>query len=162
MTTMGPVGAVLAMLGVIACPITSGDTAFRSARLTIADWLKLDQKDWKKRLALSAPLLALGYLVCQLDYTTVWNYFASTNQILAMIVLWTAAMYLYKEGKNYWIAALPATFMSAVTMTFVFSNKLYLGGIFGAAAPTVGLIGGLVLAAVFFGLFMMKTSKKSS
>ena len=158
-TTMGSVGVVLAMLGVIACPITSGDTAFRSARLTIADWFKIDQKDWKKRLALALPLLACGYLVCQLDYTTVWNYFASTNQILAMIVLWTAAMYLATEGKNYWVAAAPATFMSAVTMTCVFSTKLYLGGLFGDAAGTVGNVAGLVLAAAFLALFLAKAKK---
>jgi len=158
-TTMGGIGVVLAMLGVIACPITSGDTAFRSARLTIADWAKIDQKDMKKRLYLSAPLLALGYIVCQLDYTTVWNYFASTNQILAMIVLWTAAMYLVKNGKSPWIAAVPATFMSAVTMTCVLSSNLYLGGI--AFFASIAKVGGLVIAAVFFGVFFAKYKKYS-
>lgn len=160
--TMGGFGVVLAMLGVIACPITSGDTAFRSARLTIADWFKLDQKDWKKRLALAVPLLGAGYLVCQLDYTTVWNYFASTNQILAMIVLWTAAMYLAKEGKKYWIAAVPATFMSAVTLTCVFSTKLYLGGLFGESAATVGNIAGVLFAAGFLSFFLIKVKKLKS
>lgn len=95
-TTMGGVGAILAMKGVIACPISSGDTAFRSARLTVADALHLDQKSYKNRLILTLPLLLLGVLVSQLDYTSIWNYFASTNQILAAIVLWTAAMYLKK------------------------------------------------------------------
>ncbi len=158
-TTMGKVGVVLAMLGVIACPITSGDTAFRSARLTLADWFKIDQKNWKKRLALAAPLLLLGYLVCQLDYTTVWNYFASTNQILAMIVLWTAAMYLVKNGKSPWIAVVPATFMSAVTMTCVFSTDLYLGGLFGDSATMVGRVAGIVLAVLFLGIFLSKSKK---
>ena len=158
-TTMGKVGVVLAMLGVIACPITSGDTAFRSARLTIADWFKIDQKNWKKRLALSAPLLLLGYLVCQMDYATVWNYFASTNQILAMIVLWSAAMYLVKTGKSPWIAVVPATFMSAVTMTCVFSTKLYLGGLFGSAATVVGNIAGIALAGAFLTLFLLKSRR---
>ena len=155
-TTMGSVGVVLAMLGVIACPITSGDTAFRSARLTIADWFKIDQANWKKRLALAAPLLILGYIVCQLDYNTVWNYFASTNQLLAMIVLWTAAMYLTRSGKKPWIAVVPATFMSAVTMTCVFSSNLYFGKLFGAAANTVGYIAGLVLAVAFLAFFLYK------
>ena len=158
-TTMGKVGVVLAMLGVIACPITSGDTAFRSARLTIADWFKIDQQNWKKRLALAAPLLAAGYAVCQMDYNTVWNYFASTNQILAMIVLWTASMYLAREGKNFWMAALPATFMSAVTMTCVFSSNLYLGGLFGERAAAVGNVAGLVLAAAFIGFFLFKVKR---
>ena len=161
-TTMGKVGVVLAMLGVIACPITSGDTAFRSARLTIADWFNIDQKNWKKRLGLAAPLLILGYVVCHLDYNTVWAYFASTNQILAMIVLWTTAMYLVKTGKSPWIAAVPATFMSAVTMTCVFSNKLYLGKLFGAAAGTVGNIAGVVLAVAFLAFFLYKAKAAKS
>ena len=156
-TTMGGFGAVLAMLGVIACPITSGDTAFRSARLTVADWAKLDQKDWKKRLALAAPLLILGYIVRHLDYNTVWNYFASTNQILAMIVLWTAAMYLVKNGKSPWVAVVPATFMSAVTMTCVLSSNLYLGGI--SFFNKISKVGGLVLAAAFLCLFMVAANK---
>ena len=157
--TMGSVGVVLAMLGVIACPITSGDTAFRSARLTIADWFKIDQADWKKRLALAAPLLLAGYGVCQLDYNTVWNYFASTNQILAMIVLWTAAMFLVKSGKKPWIAVVPATFMTAVTMTCVFSSNLYFGKLFGESANSVGYVAGLVLAVAFLGLFLAKSKK---
>ena len=156
-TTMGGFGAVLAMLGVIACPITSGDTAFRSARLTVADWAKLDQKDWKKRLALAAPLLILGYVVCHLDYNTVWNYFASTNQILAMIVLWTAAMYLVKNGKKPWIAVVPAVFMSAVTMTCVLSSNLYLGGI--AFFHKIAYVGGLVITAAFLALFLVKANQ---
>ena len=156
-TTMGGFGAVLAMLGVIACPITSGDTAFRSARLTLADWIKLDQKDWKKRLALAAPLLILGYVVCHLDYNTVWNYFASTNQILAMIVLWTAAMYLVKNGKSPVIAVIPAVFMSAVTMTCVLSSNLYLGGI--SFFNKIAYVGGLVITALFLVLFIVKANK---
>jgi carbon starvation protein CstA len=156
-TTMGGFGAVLAMLGVIACPITSGDTAFRSARLTLADWIKLDQKDWKKRLALAAPLLILGYIVCHLDYNTVWNYFASTNQILAMIVLWTASMYLVKEGKKPWIAVVPAVFMSAVTMTCVLSSNLYLGGI--GFFHKIAYVGGLVITAAFLALFLVKANQ---
>lgn len=157
--TMGKIGVVLAMLGVIACPITSGDTAFRSARLTISDWFKIDQKNWKKRLALAAPLLLLGYLVCQLDYTTVWSYFASTNQILAMIVLWTTAMYLVKNGKAPWIAAIPAAFMSCVTMTCVLSSDLYCGKLFGASAATIGNIGGIIIGLAFFAFFIVKASK---
>ncbi len=156
-TTMGTIGAVLAMLGVIACPITSGDTAFRSARLTVADWAKLDQKDWKKRLALAAPLLILGYIVCHLDYNTVWNYFASTNQILAMIVLWTAAMYLVKNGKSPVIAVIPAVSMSAVTMTCVLSSNLYLGGI--SFFHNIAYVGGLVITAAFLALFLVKAGK---
>ena len=96
---MGGVGIALAMLGVIACPITSGDTAFRSARLTLADWFKVDQKNWKNRLLLCIPLLGIGAIVGHMDYSIVWRYFSWTNQTLAMIVLWTASMYLL-QGKE--------------------------------------------------------------
>ena len=106
------------MIGVIVCPITSGDTAFRSARLVLADWFKVDQNKMQKRLMLCVPLLAVGAFVGHLDYAIVWRYFSWTNQTLAMIVLWTASMYLFREKKNYWITAVPATFMSAVSMTY--------------------------------------------
>ena len=102
-TTMGKIGGVLAMLGVIACPITSGDTAYRSARLTLADWFKIDQKDWKKRLLLTVPLLGVGAIICQIDYSVVWRYFSWSNQTLAMIALWAAAMYPAQNKRNYWI-----------------------------------------------------------
>lgn len=84
------IGAVLAMLGVIACPITSGDTAFRAARLTLSDWFHIDQQKTGKRLAFALPLLAVGGLLSQIDFNIVWRYFSWTNQTLAMIVLWTA------------------------------------------------------------------------
>ena len=156
-TTMGGIGAILAMLGVIACPISSGDTAFRSARLTVADALHLDQKSYKNRLILTLPLLLLGVLVSQLDYTSIWNYFASTNQILAAIVLWTAAMYLKKEGKNPYIAALPAAFMTAVTVSFVFGSKLYLGGI--PFLPPLSAYLGVGIAVLLLILFVLKAPK---
>ena len=122
--TMGSVGVALAMIGVIVCPITSGDTAFRSARLVLADWFKIDQDKIQKRLLLCVPLLAVGAFVGHLDYAVVWRYFSWTNQTLAMIVLWTASMYLFREKKNYWITAVPATFMSAVSMTYFFCAPL--------------------------------------
>ena len=77
--TMGGVGIALAMIGVVVCPITSGDTAFRSARLTLADWFKVDQKNWKNRLLLCVPLLGIGAIVGHMDYSIVWRYFSWTN-----------------------------------------------------------------------------------
>ncbi|MEA4964952.1 MAG: carbon starvation CstA family protein [Oscillospiraceae bacterium] len=153
--TMGGVGIVLAMLGVIACPITSGDTAFRSARLVIADWFKIDQKGWLKRLYLCVPLLGVGAIVGHLDYTVVWRYFSWTNQTLAMIVLWAASMYLFQQKKNYWITAVPATFMSAVSMTYFFAAPecLHLG-------TSVAYPVGIVLAAAFLTIFLFSTSKQ--
>jgi len=116
------VGAVLAMLGVIACPITSGDTAFRSARLTLADWFGVNQDQTAKRLMFAVPLLAVGGILSQMDFNIIWRYFSWTNQTLAMIVLWTGAVYLYrtKKGSNAWVIPfVPATFMSAVSCTYI-------------------------------------------
>ena len=118
----GYIGAPLAMLGVIACPITSGDTAFRSARLTLADWFGVEQTKALKRLLFAVPLLAIGGILSQMDFNIIWRYFSWTNQTLAMIVLWTGATYLYRvhKGSKAWmIPAVPATFMSAVTFTYI-------------------------------------------
>ncbi len=128
-STMGKVGAVLAMLGVIACPISSGDTAYRSARLTLADWFKIDQANWKKRLALTTPILVVGGLIGLCDYSIIWRYFSWTNQTLATIALWAASIYLCDNKKNFWITLIPACFMSVVTMTYFFAAPECLGWI---------------------------------
>ena len=153
--TMGGFGIVLAMLGVIACPITSGDTAFRSARLVIADWFKIDQKPYHSRLYICVPLLAAGALISQLNYGVIWRYFSWSNQTLAMIALWTASMYLYKNAKNYWLTAVPATFMSAVSVTYFFCAPECLN-----LAITVAYPVGIIAAAVFLGLFIRATQKQ--
>ena len=140
--TMGGIGVALAMIGVIVCPITSGDTAFRSARLVLADWFKIEQSKYSKRLLLCVPLLGAGAIIGHLDYTIVWRYFSWTNQTLAMIVLWTASMYLFREKKNYWLTAVPATFMSAVSMTYFFYAKECLG-----LGTAVAYPAGIILAA---------------
>lgn len=153
-TLLGPVGSVLAMIGVIACPITSGDTAFRSARLTIADWFKVDQVDSKKRLALTLPLLIVGALLSQINFDIIWRYFSWSNQTLAMIALWTASSYLYQNKKNYLITVIPATFMSAVTSTYILMAEE------GFKLPqNISYIAGIVFAAVCLGLFVNYTKK---
>ena len=157
-STMGGIGVTLAMLGVVACPITSGDTAFRSARLVIADWFGLPQAKWQNRLLLCIPLLGTGALLSQIDYSIVWRYFSWTNQTLAMIVLWAAAMYLFKNKKNYWICAVPATFMSAVSITYFCMAKECLGLVL--ALPTVVSYGiGIAAAVLFLTLFLRATKK---
>lgn len=168
--TMGGVGIALAMLGVIVCPITSGDTAFRSARLTLADWFKIDQASYSKRLILCVPLLAVGAFVGHLDYSIVWRYFSWTNQTLAMIVLWAASMYLFKEKKNYWITAVPATFMSAVSCTYFILAPECLGALLnsktaeGATIYNTALAYpiGIVFAAVLLIVFLRATKKQAS
>lgn len=158
--TMGGVGIALAMLGVIACPITSGDTAFRSARLVLADWFKIEQKSYRKRLYLCVPLFVVGAVVSQLDYSIVWRYFSWTNQTLAMIVLWTASMYLYREHKLFWITAVPATFMSAVSATYFLMAPECLGA-FGIGASIAYPVG-IVIALAFLALFLLATRKQQN
>ena len=121
-TLLGVFGGALAVIGVVVCPISSGDTAFRSARLTIADWFKIDQSKLSKRLAVTIPLLGVGALLTQVDFNVIWRYFSWSNQTLAMITLWAAAMYLVRHGEKWWhslLCALPATFMSGVSCTYI-------------------------------------------
>lgn len=118
---LGAFGGVLAIVGVVACPITSGDTAFRAARLTLAEWLHLPQQSIKNRLIITLPLLGIGALLTTVDFDVIWRYFSWSNQTLAMIALWTAAAYLIRSGKHTssLICALPAAFMSAVSLTYI-------------------------------------------
>ncbi|TXK47653.1 carbon starvation protein A [Pontibacter qinzhouensis] len=116
---LGKVGGVLALLGVVAAPITSGDTAFRSARLIAADFLKLKQGAIKNRLLISAPLFAIGFAITLVDFGVVWRYFAWTNQTLATLVLWTITAYLIQEKKMFWVTFLPAVFMTAVITSYI-------------------------------------------
>lgn len=116
---LGAAGGLLAILGVIAAPITSGDTAFRSARLIAADFLHIDQKPISKRLLVSLPLFAIGFLILQMDFSILWRYFAWCNQTLAVFTLWGISVFLVKSRKNYLITLLPALFMTAVCTTYI-------------------------------------------
>ena len=167
--TMGGVGIALAMLGVIACPITSGDTAFRSARLVLADWFHIDQKVWKNRLLLCVPVLGIGAFLGignalgKIDYTIIWRYFSWTNQTLAMIVLWAASMFLFYEKKNYWITAVPATFMTAVSITYFMLGNECLGQFLNPAGgfnTALAYPVGILFAALFLGIFLYSIKKR--
>lgn len=116
---LGTFGGFLALLGVVAAPITSGDTAFRSARLIVADFLKFKQGPIKNRLFISIPLFLVGFLLTKTDFSIIWRYFAWSNQTLAMIFLWTITVYLAQERKFYWVTLVPAVFMTAVTVTYL-------------------------------------------
>ena len=174
--TMGGVGIALAMIGVVICPVTSGDTAFRSARLTLADWLKIDQDSYANRLKLCIPVLGVGAFLGIgnamgfINYTVIWRYFSWTNQTLAMIVLWAASMYLFKEKKNYWITAVPATFMSAVSCTyFVLAPEClgkmintYADGKLVAYNTAVAYPIGIIFAIAMLALFIHATKKHTA
>lgn len=123
---LGAVGGILALIGVIACPITSGDTALRSARLIVADFLHLEQKTIWKRLVIAIPMAAVVYGLTKIDFDVVWRYFSWSNQTLAMLTLWTGTIYLYKsrvqsaKGKvSYLISMVPAVFMTMVSVSYI-------------------------------------------
>jgi carbon starvation protein CstA len=154
---LGTVGGLLALLGVIACPISSGDTAFRSARLTIADALGLKQDGIANRLKVAIPLFAIGFSLNFINFSIIWRYFAWSNQTLATIVLWTAAVYLLRSGKLHWIATIPATFMSAVVSTYILQAPE------GFKMPaTVAQPIGIVVAVVLFALFIVFAQKNKN
>lgn len=126
---LGVAGGILALLGVVAAPITSGDTAFRSGRLIVAEWLKLDQKPIIKRLYICVPmfLCSIALLVWQVEnpdgFKVIWQYFGWSNQALSVFTLWTLTVYLAKEGKAFVITLIPALFMTTVCVTFLFVSK---------------------------------------
>lgn len=116
---LGRFGGILAILGVVAAPITSGDTAFRSARLIIADFLKYKQGPIKNRIFICVPLFATGFFLTRVNFDIIWRYFAWSNQTLATVVLWAITVYLAQDRKLFWVTLLPAVFMTAVTSTYL-------------------------------------------
>ncbi len=153
---LGKFGGALALLGVVAAPITSGDTAFRSARLIVADFMKFNQGPIKNRLIISIPLFAVGLLLTQIDFGIVWRYFAWSNQTLATIVLWAITVYLMQEKKLYWITFIPALFMTAVTSTYLlfapegFSLSKEISYSAGAVLTVISFIGFFIYKKKYF------------
>ncbi len=117
---LGTFGGILAILGVIAAPITSGDTALRSARLIAADFMGIKQKRIIKRLSVAIPIFVLCFIIMMLPYEVLWRYFAWCNQVLSVFTLWTITVYLASKGKKYIVTLLPALFMTCVTVTYIF------------------------------------------
>ncbi len=116
---LGKFGGVLVVLGVVVAPITSGDTAFRGARIIIADFLKSKQNKFLKRLMISLPLFIVGYLLTLIDFGIVWRYFSWANKKISAVNLLTITAYLIKENKNYWVALIPALFMTVVVVSYI-------------------------------------------
>ena len=111
---LGKYGLIFTLFGLIALPITTGDTAFRSARITIAESLSYDQKSFKNRLFVAIPLFLLAGFLSQFGFNTLWRYVASTNQLLATLGLWTCTFYFIQNKGNFLVAGLPAAFMTAM------------------------------------------------
>lgn len=153
---MGPVGGILAILGVIVLPITSGDTAFRSARLTIADVLGIAQRERHRRLLIAVPLFALGATLSQVNFEVIWRYFGWANQVLATLVLWTAAAFLARGGMFHWPASLPASFMTAVCATYICHARIGLNLSLAVSSWMGGAVAVLTLA-----LFLSRCRRKA-
>jgi len=154
---LGKVGAVIAVIGVVVCPITSGDTAFRSLRLTIADFLKSDQKPVAKRLMVSIPVFILAFVCCKVDFSTIWKYVGIGNQILATIVLWTAAAYFIKEGKPHWICSVPAAFLTFVCVSYFIMAPHVNGGLH--LSPAAGYVAGAFTAVALMIFCLVKARR---
>lgn len=149
---LGTVGGILAILGVVAAPITSGDTSLRSARLIVADALHLGQKKVASRLAVALPLFALVALIIWFNladksgFEVIWGYFAWANQTLAVFTLWAITVYLTRKGKPYVITLIPALFMTAVSLSYLcvapqcMGLPAAVGYCVGAVAVAVGLV----------------------
>jgi len=151
---LGAIGGTLAVLGVVVLPITSGDTAFRSARMIIAEYLNIGQKKFSSRLWIAAPLFIISVFLTQIDFNILWRYFSWANQATAVIALFVGAMYLYIAKKNYWISLIPGTFMLVMVITYILNAQI------GFRLPmNISWIGGLIGSAVLVALFFNAANK---
>ena len=166
---LGPVGTVLAIVGVVICPITSGDTALRSCRLIVGETFKLDSKKIKNRLLLTIPLFAavIGISIWNFtnpsNFNILWRWFAWSNQVLAAISLWVATGYLYKTAKNKWLSlftAIPAIFMTTVVTTYILAEPQLALGRF--IPYHIALIIGLAITLALSGFYIFKLLTKKN
>lgn len=146
---MGGFGGLLAILGVIVLPITSGDTAFRAARLTIAEVFNFDQTNKLKRLYIALPVFALGVALSFIDFNIIWRYFGWSNQTLAAIMLWTAAAYLYRRDKFHWVCTLPGVFITAACITYILYEPNMGFGMDIFISQIIGLVGAVAILLAF-------------
>lgn len=150
---LGALGGFLALLGVIAAPITTGDTALRSARLIVADALHISQHKIWKRLIISLPIFALTFFLMMIDFNVLWRYFAWLNQTLAAFTLWAATVYLARHKRKWIICLVPAVFMTAVVSCYI----LVAPRPEGLGLPlSVGVIAGVVLDCLCLSIFFYR------
>ena len=157
---LGKLGAIIAIIGVVVCPITSGDTAFISMRLIIADTFKFSQKPIKNRLIVSIPIFVLAYLICNIDFSIIWTYVGIGNQVLATITLWACASYFVSVGKPHWYLSIPAAFLTYVCVCFFLIAPNIQGGL--NLAPIIGHICAIIITSLVFILFMYNANKKDN
>lgn len=150
-TTLGAVGGFIALFGVVSAAITSGDTAFRSARLIVADVLHFEQRSLWKRFAIALPLFAIGIALLFVDFDVVWRYFAWCNQALSVVTLWVIVVYLKKYKRNIWVALPPAAFMTYICTSFVFVSGQFIGM---QNRPLAYALAGAVTLAITIGMWI--------
>lgn len=151
---LGTFGGILAFLGVVILPITSGDTAFRSSRLILAEYFNLEQKTLRNRLLMAVPLFVVGGILTQVDFGVIWRYFGFANQMTAVMMLWTASAYLLRHNKFHWICTTPAVFMTSVCITFILNSQTLGFGLPMQLSTIVGVVGAAVVM-----LYIIKISK---
>tara|TARA_R110001583_G_scaffold195524_2_gene375349 strand:- start:14793 stop:16283 length:1491 start_codon:yes stop_codon:yes gene_type:complete len=151
---LGVFGGIIAFLGVVILPITSGDTAFRSSRLIMAEYFNMPQKSIRNRLLMALPLFLLGAILTQVDFGIIWRYFGFANQTTAVMMLWTASAYLLRHNKLHWVATVPAMFMTTVVITFILNNSTLGFGLGIDLATTLGVVAMLMITT-----YVIKTSK---
>lgn len=150
-TWLGTAGGILALLGVIAAPISTGDTALRSARLIVSDFLHVPQATMIKRLAVSVPIFIAVFLLMMIDFNVLWRYFAWSNQTLAVFTLWAVTVYLARNHKAYIVTLGPAMFMTAVSISYLLFARTPEGfGLDISIACGAGIIVATVFALIFF------------
>ncbi|MCG3730058.1 carbon starvation CstA family protein [Vibrio cincinnatiensis] len=151
---LGVFGGILAFLGVVILPITSGDTAFRSSRLILAEYFNMEQKSLRNRLMMALPLFVLGAVLTQVDFGIIWRYFGFANQATAVMMLWTASAYLLRHNKLHWITTVPALFMTSVCITFILNNNALGFGLPMLLSTLVGITSSLAIM-----VYVMRISK---
>lgn len=154
---LGVFGGILAFLGVVILPITSGDTAFRSSRLILAEYFNIEQKTLRNRLLMAMPLFVIGGILTQVDFAIIWRYFGFANQTTAVVMLWTASAYLLRHQKFHWITTVPALFMTTVCVSFIL-NSSTLG--FGLPMQISTILG--FLASIAMLAYVLKVTKCNS
>ena len=153
---LGAFGGTLAVLGVIILPITSGDTAFRAARMIIADYFKIGQAKILSRLWIAIPLFVISFVLTKIDFNLLWRYFSWANGVTAMIALWVGAMYLFLQHKNHWIATIPAIFMTSMVFIYILFEPTMGFGI----DLTVSYIGGTIATIFVTASFFITANRK--
>ncbi|QSA19254.1 carbon starvation protein A, partial [Vibrio furnissii] len=142
---LGVFGGIIAFLGVVILPITSGDTAFRSSRLILAEYFNMEQKTLRNRLLMAMPLFVIGGILTQVDFGIIWRYFGFANQTTAVMMLWTASAYLLRHNKLHWITTIPAVFMTTVCITFILNNSTLGFGLPMQISTIVGIVATLAI-----------------